>query len=115
MLADHAEPYGTLRIHQAGRPDRDIALTRPATTVGRAADCDIVLDFPAVSRRHLALRWVAAQGFDAIDLNSTHGTEVDGRRIVTPARLRPGSRIWLGDALGNGVTLTFLTSHEEGA
>jgi diguanylate cyclase (GGDEF)-like protein len=47
--------------------------------VGRAADCDIVIDDDGVSRRH-ALFVVSTQGTVAVeDLGSTNGTLVDGQ------------------------------------
>lgn len=103
--------YGMLVIQQAGRPDRFVPLNRQSVTVGRAPGCDITLDYPAVSRQHLRL--VLAEGtYQVVDLNSTHGTMVDGQRIDRPTRLRPRSRIWLGDALGNGVALVYIADGE---
>lgn len=102
------EELGRLQIHQAGRADRHETLMSPEVTIGRDATCDIVLDYPAVSRRHLRLEWQPGMGYRVIDLNSTHGTGLDDRRIDRPVLLQPHSRIWLGDALGNGVELTYL-------
>jgi pSer/pThr/pTyr-binding forkhead associated (FHA) protein len=99
--------YGMLIIQQAGRPDRFEPLTQQIITVGRASECAITLDYPAVSRRHLRLEW-AGEAYQVVDLASAHGTMVDGRRIDRPVRLRPHGRIWLGDALGNGVSLTYI-------
>ncbi len=64
---------------------------------GRAADCTVCVDHPAVSRRHARIEAVA--GMWAIrDLGSTHGTRVDGETIPknSPIPLRSGSRIDLG-------------------
>jgi FHA domain-containing protein len=46
-------------------------------TIGRAADCELVLADPTISKRHLELR---RQGNDVvlIDLGSTNGTRVNG-------------------------------------
>jgi hypothetical protein len=57
-------------------------------TVGRAEDCDIVLDSPQVSRRHCVLRPTPG-GIDIDASMSTNGVFVNGRqrvqRVVVPA------------------------------
>jgi len=63
--------------------------------VGRSRDCDIVLDDGNVSRRHAELR-VGPQGWTIVDLGSTNGVRVNGRRIVQSEALQPGDRIELG-------------------
>lgn len=103
--------YGMLTIQQAGRPDRYEPLNRPVIAVGRAPGSDIALDYPAVSGHHLRLEWIG-DAYQVIDLNSTHGTVVDGQRINRPVRLMPRGHIWLGDALGNGVALVYSPAGE---
>lgn len=85
------------------RPPRDaepavLALDWAATTetllLGRAVDCEVVLDDLTVSRRHARLlfrdgAWVLH------DLGSTNGTTVNGTR-VTRCQLRPGDQLALG-------------------
>ena len=48
--------------------------------IGRGAECDVVVDDPRVSRRHLELGY--ADGWLAKDLDSTHGTWCDGQRLL---------------------------------
>lgn len=103
--------YGMLIIQQAGRPDRCEPLNKSVIAVGRAPGNDITLDYPAVSGHHLRLEWTG-KAYQVIDTNSTHGTVVDERRIDCPKRLRPHGRIWLGDALGNGVALVYVPDGE---
>jgi hypothetical protein len=62
--------------------------------VGRSRDCDLVLDDPNVSRRHMELRRDRA-GWVAVDLGSTNGVKVNGRRI-DEAPLEPGDEIAVG-------------------
>ena len=62
--------------------------------VGRSRDCDLVLEDPNVSRRHMELRRDRA-GWTAVDLGSTNGTKVNGRR-VEEAPLEPGDEISVG-------------------
>lgn len=56
---------------------REVELTKPVTVVGRHPDCDIVIEHPAVSGRHLLLRIVNRTVY-AEDLASTNGTRVNG-------------------------------------
>ena len=62
--------------------------------VGRSRDCDLVLEDPNVSRRHMELRRDRA-GWIAVDLGSTNGVKVNGRR-VEEAPLEPGDEIAVG-------------------
>jgi hypothetical protein len=62
--------------------------------VGRSRDCDVVLSDPNVSRRHIELRR-GERGWAAVDLGSTNGMKVNGRR-VSHAELQPGDRITIG-------------------
>jgi predicted component of type VI protein secretion system len=62
--------------------------------IGRSHDCDVVLDDPNVSRRHLELRRDRA-GWTAVDLGSTNGMKVNGRRLGE-APLEPGDEITVG-------------------
>jgi hypothetical protein len=63
-------------------------------TIGRSKDCDIPLADPNVSRKHAEVRQEGA-AYWAIDLGSTNGMEVNGRRQKR-AKLRQGDRITLG-------------------
>jgi hypothetical protein len=62
--------------------------------IGRSRECDIALSDPNVSRRHAELRR-GEEGWSVVDLGSTNGVKVNGRR-VEHAPLRPGDRITIG-------------------
>jgi hypothetical protein len=62
--------------------------------VGRSRDCDVVVSDPNVSRRHIELRR-GDRGWSAVDLGSTNGMKVNGRR-VGHAELNAGDRIRIG-------------------
>lgn len=66
--------------------------------VGRGSDCDVRIDDPGVSRSHAEFR-VLGDGPDAdvvvVDLHSTNGTVVDGRRVAQ-APVRDGTQVRLG-------------------
>jgi hypothetical protein len=74
-------------------------LRPPGLVIGRGTDADLRINDPGISRRHAQLR-VVPRGNDLdieiIDLGSTNGVVVDGRR-VQQARLGEGSRIELGN------------------
>jgi hypothetical protein len=64
------------------------------TTIGRSKECDIQLPDPNVSRKHAEVRQEGA-AYWAIDLDSTNGMEVNGRRLKR-AKLRQGDTITVG-------------------
>jgi hypothetical protein len=67
-----------------------------SVTLGRALDNDVILDDTTVSRHHARL--VARVGYWLLeDLNSTHGSFLNNRRVASAA-LRAGDRIRLGGA-----------------
>jgi len=55
----------------------EVPLTKPVTVVGRHPGCDIVIDAPHVSARHMLFR-VVDQTVYVEDLASTNGTVVNG-------------------------------------
>ncbi|MGH3471303.1 MAG: FhaA domain-containing protein [Nocardioidaceae bacterium] len=66
--------------------------------VGRGSGADIRIEDPGVSRRHVAFRvqpGPQAPTVSAVDLGSTNGTTIDGRR-VQQATLSDGSEIKIG-------------------
>jgi ABC-type multidrug transport system ATPase subunit/pSer/pThr/pTyr-binding forkhead associated (FHA) protein len=66
--------------------------------VGRAADCELVVNHPAVSGQHCRLT-ETAEGFRLEDLHSSNGTYVNGRRIDDVVSVRRGDRVTLGQAV----------------
>jgi hypothetical protein len=62
--------------------------------IGRSRDCDIQLTDSNVSRRHAELRQEGAS-YWIVDLGSTNGMEVNGKRVKR-AKLRDGDTITLG-------------------
>ena len=62
--------------------------------LGRAQDCDIRLADPNVSRRHAEVRQEETS-YWIVDLGSTNGMEVNGRRL-RQAKLEDGDRVTLG-------------------
>jgi ABC transport system ATP-binding/permease protein len=90
--------YGAMWILRSAAP-ADAALTfrlRPGAikTVGRAAQADFIVDAALVSRLHCRIT-ARAGGLDVVDLKSTNGTFVNGRRIGT-ATLAAGDTLRVG-------------------
>ena len=69
-------------------------VTSPKVVLGRSREADIRVADVNVSRRHAELRQEGA-GYWIVDLDSTNGIEVNGKR-VDRARLRDGDRITIG-------------------
>src|SRR5438270_682423 len=74
-----------------------VAIGDEPVTIGRQAECDVVLEDTNVSRRHAEVR---RQGEDYVfvDLGSTNGSKVNGTRVKQQA-LTDGDEITLGKTL----------------
>ena len=86
-------PRHTTRALLVGDDKRTVVSGDPFV-IGRARECDLVLDDPNVSRRHAELRRENG-GWAVRDLGSTNGIKVNGRRSAG-GRLQPGDEITLG-------------------
>ena len=74
---------------------RTIFVDGDALVLGRDDDCDVVVDDPNVSRRHLSLEPLAEGGVALRDLGSSNGTFLNGNR-VEEAILNGNEQIQLG-------------------
>ncbi len=72
-----------------GSEGRRLSLYEGMTVIGRAAQCEIVVDDPGISRQHAGIRG-DAHGFWIADLGSRNGTFVNERAVPEnpPRRLR---------------------------
>jgi hypothetical protein len=87
--------YGFLQGISANVQSERYSLTNSEVLIGRGTVCQIQLKDPKVSRQHARLRF--HQGVVSIeDLNSAHGTLVNGVR-VTSVQLTGGEELTLGD------------------
>jgi hypothetical protein len=75
-------------------PHRRIELDGPVLVLGRGLEADLQLADVGVSRRHAEVR-LGADGASVVDLGSTNGTRVNGRRVAS-SPLRDGDHIGLG-------------------
>jgi hypothetical protein len=69
-------------------------LRKRRTVIGRSKDCDLQLADPNVSRRHAELRQEGT-AYWIVDLDSTNGIEINGRRAKR-AKLDPGDTVTIG-------------------
>ena len=97
LSPEQARAAGLVREHVtlyvAGQPFR---ITQKVTTMGRSRDCDIVVPDANVSRVHAEVRHEGLV-YVLVDLGSTNGVEVNGRRVLRHS-LRDGDRVSLGGA-----------------
>ena len=82
--ADGTDPALTFRI-----------LPGSIRTAGRAPGANFIVDATLVSRVHCRLT-AGAQEIEVVDLDSTNGTFLNGRRIDKKALARSGDRIGIG-------------------
>ena len=75
---------------------KEYSLDKPAFSVGRKTDNDIVIDNPTVSAHHCKITFVGDTYF-VEDLNSTNGTLLNSRELHGEAELTPGDVIRIGD------------------
>lgn len=87
--------FALIVTEKGGTPQRH-EFDKDEVTIGRVPGNDIVLPKGNVSKRHS--RVIRQDGrFFVVDLKSTNGTYLNGRRITTPSPLRPGDKIYIGD------------------
>jgi hypothetical protein len=84
-------PREVFTLTIGGKPHE---LAKPRVVLGRSKEADIRVPDENVSRRHAELR-LEDDGYWIVDLGSTNGTVVNGKR-VDRARLQDADRITLG-------------------
>jgi uncharacterized protein (TIGR02996 family) len=77
-------------------PSRRFELSQREITIGRTQDNDLVAPKGNVSKRHARL--IDKDGTCiAVDLKSTNGTYVNGRKITGPTVITPNDKLYVGD------------------
>jgi pSer/pThr/pTyr-binding forkhead associated (FHA) protein len=90
------DPDDGVELRVEPEPDRTgEALAGEPLRLGRAADNDVVVRDPTVSRHHAELLGDPAHGYEIVDRGSRNGTFVNGRRVER-APVRPSDRIGIG-------------------
>lgn len=85
-----------LTIREKNGEERQLIFEKEEVTIGRATGSDIVLPRNNISKRHARL----VDKHDKVvivDLRSTNGTYVNGRRITAPELLTYEDKVYIGD------------------
>lgn len=86
----------TVVITEKEGSERRLTFTEPEVTIGRVPGNDIVLPKGNVSKRHSRIV-LKDNRFIVVDLKSTNGTYVNGRKITSPLVVKEGDKIYVGD------------------
>jgi hypothetical protein len=81
---------------RGARAGQTLMLSDRPLTIGRSSECALVVSSDRASRRHALITPVRG-GYDLADQGSSNGTLLNGQRLLTPARLRHGDLIDIGD------------------
>src|SRR5215471_18162749 len=83
-------------VNEKGGEQKRLEFDKAEVTIGRVQGNDIILPKGNVSKRHS--RIVLKDGkFIIVDLKSTNGTYVNGRKITSPLVIKPSDKIYIGD------------------
>lgn len=88
------EVLAYLVVREGNDQGKQVALGRQQIVIGRSLKNAVQLADETVSRQHARLEYEAG-GHVIVDLGSTNGTYVNGKR-VDRRRLSPGDRVVLG-------------------
>jgi pilus assembly protein CpaF len=86
----------TVVITEKEGSERRLSFTEPEVTIGRVPGNDVVLPKGNVSKRHSRIV-LKDNRFIVVDLKSTNGTYVNGRKITSPLVVKEGDKIYVGD------------------
>ena len=77
--------------------DQKFPLAGKTFSLGRSKDNNVVFTSPKVSRRHALVHAQGGSEFSLVDLGSSNGTHLNGRRVIQPVVLKPGDIIQIGE------------------
>ncbi|HEY8380047.1 MAG TPA: FHA domain-containing protein, partial [Nannocystis sp.] len=77
----------TVVVHEKGGQTQRFAFAGEEFSIGREDDNDLVLDRVNVSKHHLCFRKVDGR-IEVVDLESTNGTYLNGRKVQSPRTVR---------------------------
>src|SRR6266513_3902127 len=77
--------------------DRQFPLAGRTFSLGRSKDNNVVSISPKVSRRHALVHAQGGSEFSLVDLGSSNGTHLNGRRVIQPMSLHHGDVIQIGE------------------
>ncbi len=89
-----------ITLAEKGGESQDLVFEKEEVTIGRLAGNDIVLNKGNVSKYHTKI--VLKDGkYIVVDLKSTNGTFVNGKKLAGPLVVRPSDKIYVGDYIIN--------------
>lgn len=103
----HADRKCCLMVFDGETKGTMYKLPKGNTLIGRDPECDIVISFPNVSRKHLKIIVDEKLNVSAEDLGSLNGVEINGGRLKGEIPLENGDIIKVGN-----VTLKYLLEGE---
>lgn len=105
----HGGSLAKMVVYIPGEETREEFLSKAVTTLGRRRTNMIQILSPIVSGEHARIE-LTRKGHTIIDLNSTNGTYVNGKRLkpMEPHLLASNDIIRFSDALGNSARLTYV-------
>ena len=86
----------TVVVHEKGGQTQRFSFKGESFSIGREDDNDLVLDRVNVSKHHLRFQRIGGH-VDVIDLESTNGTYLNGRKVQSPRTVRRTDRVYVGD------------------
>ena len=105
----------TVTVTEKDGPSETRTFDKTEVSIGRVKGNDIVLPKGNVSKRHS--RIVVKDGkFIVVDLKSTNGTYVNGRKITSPQVIKTVDKVYIGDfiiAVADSVAQSPVKAPEE--
>jgi len=92
---NHMKGTGSMAWLDLG--DRKLPLAGKTFSLGRAKDNNVVFTSTKVSRRHALVHAQGGAEFSLVDLGSSNGTHLNGRRVIQPVSLQSGDVIQIGE------------------
>ena len=86
----------TVVVHEKGGQTQRFSFKGDSFSIGREDDNDLVLDRVNVSKHHLQFVKIESR-VDVVDLESTNGTYLNGRKVQAPRPVRRTDRVYVGD------------------
>ncbi len=86
----------TVVISEKGGPQQRLEFDQNEVSIGRIQGNDVMLPKGNVSKRHARIIVKDAK-YIIVDLNSTNGTYVNGRKIQSPQVVKSADKVYIGD------------------
>ncbi|MBI4026820.1 MAG: FHA domain-containing protein [Verrucomicrobia bacterium] len=85
-----------LILHVEGQTPRTLGVG-PVFSIGRGPSNDLVINDTRASRNHAVIRLQGDKAYYLVDLGSSNGTILNGRRVTIPSGLKSGDEIQIAN------------------